>query len=228
MNTSRSAEPPCATISRPIDAKQSSDVIRGPLGVAKGGAGRGGRLRRVARARRALAMRRRIIERLRVERWSTNRMPSRWSTSCCRQRARRPSASSSAARPGAVEVAQRHPVGAGHLAELLGQAQAALLGGVAGRRAGDDLGVDHEQRRARALLAEIARRRRAGARRPAVPRARCPARRTSSRACRRAGAAARRRCARPARRPWSAVDPAPRGCRAGPSQLMRCVEASDT
>ena len=35
---------------------------------------------------------RRISRRRRTERWSTKRMPSRWSISCCRQRARRPSA----------------------------------------------------------------------------------------------------------------------------------------
>ena len=82
-------------------------------------------------------------------------MPSRWSISCCRQRASRPSASISCGRALAIEVAHPDLIEPRHLAELLGQAETALFGDVGGLRARDDLGVDDEHRRALALPAEI-------------------------------------------------------------------------
>ena len=48
---------------------------------------------------RSLANLRRIILRLSVDRWSTNKTPSRWSISCCRQAESRPSPSISRLAP---------------------------------------------------------------------------------------------------------------------------------
>ena len=48
---------------------------------------------------RSLANLRRIMLRLSVERWSTNKTPSRWSISCCRQAESRPSPSISRLAP---------------------------------------------------------------------------------------------------------------------------------
>ena len=68
-----------------------------------------------------------IMLRFSADRWSTNRTPSRWSISCCRQAASRPSPSISRFRAGFVEIAHFYAGGPGDVGVLAGEGQAALF-----------------------------------------------------------------------------------------------------
>ena len=93
------------------------------------------------RLRFALASLRRIIPRLTEERWSTKRIPSRCSISCCRQVARSPDASHLADLVLVVEVAKPDLGRPCHVGIMLRQRQAPLAAGRQLGRAPEDFGV---------------------------------------------------------------------------------------
>ena len=121
-------------------------------------------------------------------------MPSRWSISCWMARALSPVASLPVAVAVAVERLEHDPLGPGHVAEDLGNGEAALLGGVAALALDDDR-IDHLE----PVLVGVHHRDPPRHARPGWRRAPRRGPRPSSRTGRRPGGGPRRRRRRPRR-----------------------------
>ena len=152
-----------------------------------------------------------------AERWSTNRMPSRWSISCCTQRASRPSAVELALLAmlvsGSWTCTACGRVTSANWPGRLRQPSSAVARSLG---APDDLGIDQHHRASLVAVGDVEHDQPLQRRRPAARRGRCPAPCTWSRTCRPRAGAARRRPRHRLGLGLEQRDAGPAGSRAGP------------